>query len=88
MKKIKKNDKVMVVTGKDKGKQGEIIELSLKHNKVKVKGINMVTRHVKPSQKGQAGGIQKREAYIDISNVMPIDGLTGQPVRVSKLKRK
>ena len=88
MKKIKKNDKVIVITGKDKGKQGEVIELSLKHKKVKIKGINMVTCHVKPSQKGQSGGIQKREAFMDVSNVMPIDGLTGKPVRVSKLKRK
>ena len=88
MKKLKKNDKVVVLTGKNKGKEGEILSLDFKKNKVKVKGINVVTCHVKAKRQGETGGIQKREAFIHISNVMPIDGLTSKPVRLSKLKRK
>jgi large subunit ribosomal protein L24 len=88
MKNLRKNDKVLVLTGKDKGKQGEIIEFDFKHNKVKVKGINILTCHVKPKRQGETGSIQKREGFIDISNVLPVDTLTGEPVRVSKFKRK
>ncbi|MBP6869550.1 50S ribosomal protein L24 [Candidatus Babeliales bacterium] len=88
MKTLRKDDKVVVLTGKDKGKQGEIMAFDFKHNKVKVKGINIITCHIKPKRQGEAGGIQKREAFIDISNVLPVDSLTGLPVRLSKLNRK
>jgi large subunit ribosomal protein L24 len=88
MKSLRKDDKVVVLTGKDKGKQGEIMAFDFKKNKVKVKGINIITCHVKPKRQGETGGIQKREAFIHISNVLPVDSLTGQPVRLSKLKRK
>ena len=88
MKTLRKNDKVVVLTGKDKGKQGEIMAFDFKHNKVKVKGINIITCHIKPKRQGETGGIQKREAFIHISNVLPVDSLTGQPVRLNKLNRK
>ena len=88
MKTLRKDDKVIVLTGKDKGKQGEIMAFDFKNNKVKVKGINIITCHVKPKRQGETGGIQKREAFIHISNVLPVDSLTGLPVRLSKLKRK
>lgn len=88
MKKLKKNDQVIVLTGKDRGKKGEIIAVNLKSNKVKVKGVNIVTCHVKPRRQGETGGLQKREAFIHASNVLPVDVLTGKPVRLSKLKRK
>jgi len=84
---LKKQDKVQVITGKNKGKVGEILELCRKSGKLKVKGINLVTVHVKARRQGEVGGIQKREAFIDASNVMPIDVITGKPVRVNKLKR-
>ena len=88
MKTLRKNDKVVVLTGKDKGKQGEIMAFDFKNNKVKIKGINIITCHVKAKRQGDVGGIQKREAFINISNVLPIDNLTGQPVRLNKLNRK
>ena len=85
--KLKKQDKVQVITGKDKGKVGEILELCKKSGKIKVKGINLMTVHIKPRRQGEVGGIQKREAFIDASNVMPIDVMTCKPVRFNKLKR-
>ena len=88
MKSLRKNDNVIVLTGKDKGKQGEIMAFDFKNNKVKVKGINIITCHVKAKRQGQTSGIVKREAFIHISNVLPVDSLTGQPVRLNKLKRK
>ena len=84
---LKKQDKVQVITGKDKGKVGEILELCSKSGKIKVKGVNLMTVHVKPRRQGEIGGIQKREAYINASNVMVIDAMTGKPVRVNKIKR-
>ena len=66
--KIKKGDMVKVIAGKDKGKEGKV--LSVKEGKVIVEGINQVTKHSKPSQANPQGGIVKKEAAIDISNVM------------------
>ena len=56
---IKKNDKVMVIAGKDRGKQGNIIEVFPKKGKVRVKGVSIITRHVKPRRQGETGGIVK-----------------------------
>lgn len=66
--KIKKGDMVKVIAGKDKGKEGKV--LSVKDSKVVVEGVNTVTKHAKPSQANPQGGIIKKEAAIDISNVM------------------
>ena len=66
--KIKKGDMVKVIAGKDKGKEGRV--LAAKEGKVIVEGINQVTKHAKPSQANPQGGIVKKEAAIDISNVM------------------
>ena len=66
--KIKKGDLVQVIAGKDKGKEGKV--LSVKDGKVVVEGVNTVTKHAKPSQANPQGGIIKKEAAIDISNVM------------------
>ena len=85
---LRKQDNVQVITGKDKGKVGEILELCGKSGRIKVKGVNLMTVHVKPRRQGEVGGIQKREAFIHISNVLPVDSLTGQPVRLNKLNRK
>lgn len=87
MNRLNKNDKVLILTGKDKGKQGDIIEICFKSSRVKIKDTNMITCHVKPKRQGETGGIVKREAFIHMSNVMPIDSLTGTPVRLKKLKR-
>ena len=66
--KIKKGDQVMVISGKDKGKSGEIIEVLKSHNKVKVRGINIVKKHKKPSQENP-GKIEEIELPIHVSNV-------------------
>ena len=68
MMKIKKGDTVKVIAGKDKEKEGKV--LAVKDGKVLVEGVNMVTKHTKPSAANQQGGIVNKEAYIDISNVM------------------
>ena len=71
--KIKKGDEVIVLTGRDKGRRGMIKRMDVKDNRVLVDGVNMVKRHVRPSQTEPQGGIQKREASIHISNVALID---------------
>ena len=68
--KIKKGDTVKVIAGKDKDKEGKIISMDKKNSKVLVEGINMMTKHTKPSAANQNGGIVQKEAPIDISNVM------------------
>ena len=79
--KIKKGDQVIVTTGQDKGKQGEVLRAMPKTNKVVVQGVNMVKRHTRPSQTN-AGGIISKEAPIDVSNVALIDPETGKATRV------
>ena len=78
--KIKKDDLVKVIAGKDKGKEGKVLSVDTKNNKVLVEGVNMVSKHSKPSMTNQQGGIIEKEAPIDISNVMYVH--KGQPVRV------
>lgn len=68
--KIKKGDTVKVITGKDKDKEGKVLSVDKKNAKVLVEGINMVTKHAKPSAANQNGGIIQKEAPLDISNVM------------------
>ena len=70
MLKIKKGDTVKVITGKDKDKEGKVLSVDKKKAKVLVEGINMVTKHAKPSAANQNGGIIQKEAPIDSSNVM------------------
>lgn len=78
MHKIKKNDLVKVITGKDKGKTGKVI--SVKDGKVLVEGCNMVTKHSKPSAGNPQGGIIHQEAALDVSNVMLV--VDGKATRV------
>ena len=68
--KIKKGDMVKVIAGKDKDKEGKVISVNKKNNTVLVEGINMVTKHAKPSMTNQQGGILHQEGPVDISNVM------------------
>ena len=68
--KIKKGDTVKVIAGKDKDKEGKVISVDSKNNKVVVEGVNMITKHEKPSAANQNGGIVQKEAAIDASNVM------------------
>ncbi len=78
--KIKKGDTVKVITGKDKGKEGKVISVDVQKGKVVVEGVNMITKHSKPSQANPNGGIIQREAAIDASNVMLVVG--GKATRV------
>ncbi len=78
--KIKKDDMVTVIAGKDKGREGKVISVDVKNHRVLVEGINMVTKHTKPSMANQQGGIVQQEAPIDISNVMLLH--KGQATRV------
>ena len=68
--KIKKDDMVQVIAGKDKGKEGKVLSVDAKNNKVLVEGVNIVHKHSKPSMQNQQGGIIKKEGFIDASNVM------------------
>ncbi len=68
--KIKKGDTVKVIAGKDKDKEGKVLVVEPKKNRVIVEGVNVVTKHTKPSASNQAGGIVSKEAPIDLSNVM------------------
>lgn len=79
--KIKKGDKVVVITGKDKGKKGAVLAVFPKENRALVQGVNIMKRHTKPSQT-TTGGIISREARIDLSNLAIEDPKTGKPTRV------
>ncbi len=68
--KIKKGDMVKVIAGKDKDKEGKVIAVDKKDGRVLVDGVNMLTKHTKPSMANQNGGIVHQEGYIDASNVM------------------
>lgn len=68
--KIKKGDMVKVIAGKDKDKEGKVISVNPKKGAVLVEGVNMITKHTKPSMANQQGGIVNKEAWIDASNVM------------------
>ena len=69
---IRKDDTVVVLSGKDKGKKGKVLQTSPKEEKVIVEGINMVTKHVKPRRQGETGGIVKREGAIRACKVMAV----------------
>lgn len=94
MNKIKKDDMVKVIAGKDKGREGKVIAVDTKTGRVTVEGINLATKHTKPSQANPNGGIVKKENPIDVSNVMILsDGKAtrvgfkvedGKKVRVAK----
>ena len=79
---LKVGDKVIVIAGKDKGKEGKII--GKKNDRVLVEGINMVKKHVKPNGQDQNGGIVEKESLIHVSNVMMIDPKTKKRTRIAK----
>jgi large subunit ribosomal protein L24 len=79
--KIKKGDKVVVITGRDKGKRGEVLRVLREESRVVVQGVHIVKRHTRPSG-GNPGGIIEKEATIHISNVAHVDPTSGKPTRV------
>ncbi|MDR1258008.1 MAG: 50S ribosomal protein L24 [Tannerellaceae bacterium] len=81
---IKKGDIVFVNTGEDKGKTGRVLRVLVKENRAIVEGVNMVSRHTKPSAKHPQGGIEKKEASVHISNLNVIDPKSGKPTRIGR----
>ena len=79
--KIKKGDRVILLTGKDKGRQGAVLKILPKDNPVVVEGLNMVQRHTRPSQADPQGGIKHKEASLHLSNVAIVDS-NGKATRV------
>jgi large subunit ribosomal protein L24 len=81
--KIKKNDQVVIIAGRDKGKRGRVLEVAPVTGKIKVEGAGVIKRHQKASpQSNRGGGIREKEAFINISNVQLIDPQSGNPTRV------
>ena len=80
---VRKDDTVVAISGKDKGKQGTVIAISPKKGKVMVKGLAIKTRHVKARRQGEVSGIKKEEGYLDISKVMPVCSSCKAPTRVA-----
>ena len=81
--KIRKNDQVVVIAGRDKGRRGRVLEVAPAKGKVKVEGVGMIKRHQKANpQANRGGGIVDKEAFIDLSNVQLIDPQSGKPTRV------
>lgn len=83
---IKSGDTVVVISGKDKGKKGKVLEVILSKDRVLVEGVNTATKHQKPNQKNPQGGIIHQELPIHVSNVMLFDSKAGKGVRVGMKK--
>ncbi len=82
MRKFKVGDKVQVIAGKDKGKQGNILKINWKNNTLLVEGINVATKAIKQSQENPNGGFAKSETFLNISNVSHLSPKTGKVSRV------
>jgi len=81
---IRKGDTAIVIAGNDKGKKGKVLEIIKDKKRVIIEGVNMITKHVKPSANNPEGGIEKTEAGIHISNVKLVDPSTGDPTKVGR----
>ena len=81
---VKKGDNVKVIAGNDRGREGRVLAVFPKKDKVLVEGINMRVHHEKPTQQNPQGGRMEREAPIHVSNVMVIDPSTGEPTRIGR----
>jgi len=79
---LRKNDKVKVISGNNKGKEGKILKIYPAKDRVIVEGVNIIKRHTRPNQKNPQGGITQKEAPIHVSNVMLIDPKAGEPTRL------
>ena len=79
---VKKDDTVIVISGKDKGKKGRVIAAYPRENRVLVEGVNIVKKHARPSQANPQGGIIQKEAPVHVSNVMHIDPKSGKVTRI------
>jgi len=79
---IRKGDRVIVISGDDRGKQGEVLQVLPKDNRAIVRGVNLAKHHTKPKGAGQPGGIIEKEATIHLSTLMLIDPATDKPTRI------
>jgi len=79
---LQTGDLVVVISGKNKGKQGKIARILADYDRVVVEGVNLIKRHLKPTAKNPQGGILEKEAPLHASKVMPVDPKTGKPTRV------
>lgn len=81
---IKKGDTVMVITGESKGQKGRVLEIDREKNRALVEGVNTVSKHTKPNAKSPQGGILKKEAPVNLSNLMLVDPASGKPTRIGR----
>ncbi len=81
---IKKGDIVYVISGESKGQQGRVLDVMTKTAKALVEGVNIVCKHTKPNAKNPQGGILKKEAPVNISNLMVVDPSSGKPTRIGR----
>jgi large subunit ribosomal protein L24 len=81
---IKKGDTVFVNTGENKGQKGRVLEVDRDKNRAFVEGVNMISKHTKPNAKSPNGGIIKKEAPVNLSNLMLIDPTSGAPTRIGR----
>ena len=81
---IRKDDTVYVLAGRDKGKTGKVLKVLVDEDRAIVEGINIVSKHSKPSPKNPQGGIVKQEAGVHISNLQLVDPKTGAPTRIGR----
>ena len=81
---IRKGDTVLVIAGDDKGKKGKVLEVLLDKNRAIVEGINIVTKHTKPSAGKPEGGLKKTEAALHVSNLKLVDPATDKPTRIGR----
>ncbi len=88
MLRIRRNDTVQVLTGKDKGKQGTVVDINRDKGLVKVTGIAMVTKHQKARRQGETSAIKKKESFINLSNVMLVSPADSKPCRVNFKKQE
>ncbi|GHB51268.1 50S ribosomal protein L24 [Mongoliitalea lutea] len=85
---IRRDDVVKVLSGDDKGKTGKVLSVDLEKRRAIVEGLNMVTKHVKPTASNPQGGIEKKEAPIHISNLMLIDPKTGEATKTGRKRNE
>jgi len=87
MRKVKRDDLVLVIAGKDRGKQGQVRQVFPRENRLVVQGVNMIKRHMRPRAMGTQAGIIEKEGPIHVSNVMIVCKTCGKPTRVSFRER-
>ena len=81
---IRKGDTVLVIAGDDKGKKGKVLEIFQEKNRAVIEGINIVTKHTKPSAGKPEGGLKKTEAALHVSNLQLVDPATDKPTRIGR----